>query len=97
MESTCRLEQDVRTRPHFIIDSTATRERRHYEDERIGDKLRHILLEQVLRLFDEAAMVGDYKDILGHFDLCIDILNRENSIEAVVQEEILIDCRFAIT
>ena len=41
-------------------------------------------------------MVGDDKDILGHFDLLIDSLHRENSVEAVMQEEVLVDCRFSI-
>ena len=96
MEATCRLEQDVRTWPHFIIDSTATREWRHGEDQWVGDQLRLILLEQELRLLDIAAMVGDDKDILGHFDLLIDSLHRENSVEAVMEEEVLVDCRFSI-
>ena len=35
----------------------------HLEDERVRNQLRHILVEEELRLFDKPAMVGNHEDV----------------------------------
>ena len=57
MELAVRLEEDMGRRPDFIVDAAARRIFRYLKDKRVGDQLGHVLVEDVLRLFDESSVV----------------------------------------
>ena len=57
MELAVGLEEYVGRRPDFIVDPATRGIFRYLEDQRIRDQLRHVLVKEVLRLFDESAIV----------------------------------------
>ena len=71
MELAVRLEEYVGRRPDFIVDPAARGIFRYLEDQRIRDQLRHVLVEQVLRLFDESAIVCNNEDVTWQYNIAL--------------------------
>ena len=54
-------------RPNFIVDASARGIFWYLEDQRIRDQLRHVLVEQVLRLSDDSAIVCNNEDVTWQY------------------------------
>ena len=92
MELAIRLEEDVRRRPNLIVDAASGGVLGDLEEERISDKLWHILIKQVLRLFDEPSIIGDDEHVSGQFDCSFDIVEiPQLFLHGIMQNSILIN------
>ena len=91
MEFAIRLEENVSRRPDFIVDPAAGGIFRNAKDKRICNQLWHILVEQVLRLFDESSIVGDHKYIARQVNSALNVNEAAQMFEHdLAEDEILV-------
>ena len=91
MEATIGFKEDMGTGPHFLIHSASTRSLWHLEDQRIGNDGRDILCEDVVCLFYESSMVCNNKDILWHFEFCLEGIVVDIATHNVENQSVFVD------